>query len=236
MVLGAISQLRSTSDRAIAGRDEGKPSNGKTGYHSLYSTCSVKGTNMKGVQTEPRQRTVIDALTVGFSADPVMRWLFPKPEDYLRHFPQTLRLFGGEAFANETALATGEGAAAAMWLPPGAHPDDEGLMAHFEATLSDDVLKDAYAVFEIMDEIHPEEPCWHLAFVATDPVHRGQGLGSQLISHFLPRCDADGKPAYLENTNPANTPLYERHGFQVIGEIQTGAAPAMVAMRRDPHD
>jgi ribosomal protein S18 acetylase RimI-like enzyme len=85
-----------------------------------------------------------------------------------------------------------------------------------------------------MDEIHPAEPCWHLAFVATDPVARGRGHGSALISHVLPRCDAEGCVAYLENTNPANTAFYRRHGFEVVGEIQAGAAPPMVGMLREP--
>lgn len=158
-----------------------------------------------------------------------MRWLYPKPHLYLEHFPQTLKLFGGAAFDNETALSAGDGGAAALWLSPGAHPDGDGLIALFEAVLSKDVLEDAYKVFEIMDEFHPDEPCWHLAFVATDPASRGKGYGSALIDYMLPRCDAEQKLACLENTNPANTAFYRQHGFEVLGEIQAGKA-----MQRNP--
>jgi GNAT superfamily N-acetyltransferase len=189
---------------------------------------------MTNIRTDAKPETVIDALTLGFSADPIMRWLFRQASAYLEHFPTTLRLFGGAAFSTGTALSTQNGEAAALWLPPDAHPDVEGLTELFETVLSEPVLKDAYKNFETMDELHPDEPCWHLAFVATDPAARGRGYGSALIDHFLPQCDAEGSIAYLENTNPANTSLYKRHGFRVIGEIQSGQAPAMLAMLREP--
>ena len=189
---------------------------------------------MTTIRTDATPKHIIDVLTLGFSADPIMRWLYPEPHVYLEHFPTILNLFGGAAFDNETALSVSDGGAAAMWLPPDSHPDGDGLVAHFEAVLSSEVLKDASKVSEIMDEIHPDEPCWHLAFVATDPVSRGKGYGSALIDHVLPRCDAERKIAYLENTNPANTALYQRHGFQVVGEIQAGQSPPMYAMQRDP--
>ena len=189
---------------------------------------------MTTIVTDATPKQIYDVLTLGFCADPIMRWLFPKPNVYLEHFPTTLKLFGGAAFENETAISVSDGGAAAMWLPPDTHPDGDGLMALFEAVLSSDVLEEAYKVFEIIDQIHPDEPCWHLAFVATDPACRGKGYGSALIEHVLPRCDAEQTIAYLENTNPDNTGLYQQHGFEVIGEIQAGQAPPMYAMRRNP--
>jgi len=189
---------------------------------------------MTVITTDAPPQHIIDSLTLGFAADPVMRWLFPEPHPYLAHFPTVLELFGGAAFTEKTAFMTHDGNAAAMWLAPGSHPDGDGLMALFEETLAPRTFKDAAQCFEIMDALHPDEPVWHLAFVAADPTVRGQGLGSALINHVLPRCDAEQTVAYLENTNPANTALYERHGFKVIGEIQAGHSPAMQGMRRDP--
>lgn len=189
---------------------------------------------MATITTDQAQDRILSTLTLGFSADPIMRWLFPQADTYLKYFPEALKLFGGAAFDNNTALNADNGAAAALWLPPDTHPDGDGLMKLFESVLSKETLEDAYKVFEIMDEIHPDEPCWHLAFVATDPSWRGKGYGSALIDFILPRCDAEQKPAYLENTNPANTSFYQRYGFEVLGEIQAGNAPPMNAMRRDP--
>jgi ribosomal protein S18 acetylase RimI-like enzyme len=186
------------------------------------------------ITTDEAEDHILGTLTLGFSTDPIMRWLYPQANSYLENFPETLKLFGAPAFSNKTALSAGNGAAAAVWLPPDTHPDGDGLMKLFESVLSKDVLEDAYKVFEIMDELHPDEPCWHLAFVATDPASRGKGYGSALIDYILPRCDAEKKLAYLENTNPANTGFYERHGFEVLGEIQAGKAPPMYAMQRKP--
>ncbi|UQU61351.1 GNAT family N-acetyltransferase [Couchioplanes caeruleus] len=68
--------------------------------------------------------------------------------------------------------------------------------------------------FEALDEVfekhHPEEPHWHLAFLAVHPDHQGAGLGSALMQHTHERIDV---PAYLEATNEDNIRLYERHGY-----------------------
>jgi ribosomal protein S18 acetylase RimI-like enzyme len=189
---------------------------------------------LTAIRCDANPEDVIRVLTLGFCADPVMRWLYPQPQSYMEHFPIVLKLFGGAAFDNEAALSVTDCCAAALLLPPNTHPDGDRLMAHFESTLAKDVLEDAYKVFDIMDKIHPVEPCWHLAFVASDPAHRSKGHGSALVDHMLARCDAEQAIAYLENTNPANTSFYQSRGFQIIGEIQAGKAPPMQAMRRDP--
>ena len=40
--------------------------------------------------------------------------------------------------------------------------------------------------------------------------------------------------AYLESSNLRNVPLYERHGFEVLGPIQVGGSPVFTPMLRDP--
>ena len=47
-------------------------------------------------------------------------------------------------------------------------------------------------------------------------------------------CDRDGVLAYLESSNLRNVPLYERHGFEVLGAIQAGGSPSIVPMLRPP--
>ena len=42
-----------------------------------------------------------------------------------------------------------------------------------------------------------------------------------LLAENLKRIDAEGFPAYLESTNPANNSRYERLGFRQIGEFTT---------------
>lgn len=55
-----------------------------------------------------------------------------------------------------------------------------------------------------------------------------------MLEHTLKVCDADKKLAYLESTNPANITLYQRHGFELVGEIQAGSSPVLYPMRREP--
>jgi predicted GNAT family acetyltransferase len=39
---------------------------------------------------------------------------------------------------------------------------------------------------------------------------------------------------YLESSNPANISLYQRHGFEIMGEIRAGSAPLVTPMIRNP--
>jgi ribosomal protein S18 acetylase RimI-like enzyme len=54
------------------------------------------------------------------------------------------------------------------------------------------------------------------------------------MRHAVARCDQEGVLAYLESSNPRNISLYEAHGFEVMGEIQVGAAPLVTPMLRQP--
>lgn len=84
------------------------------------------------------------------------------------------------------------------------------------------------------DSYHPEEPHWYLPLLGVDPLHHGKGLGSALMKHALAVCDQDNKFVYLESSNPKNIPLYERHGFEVLGTIQVSASPPIFPMLRKP--
>jgi hypothetical protein len=62
------------------------------------------------------------------------------------------------------------------------------------------------------------------------------GLGSAMMKSTLKRIDASGSQAYLENSNPKNTRLYERCGFVAQKNIAPKAAPPLVAMWRRPSE
>jgi GNAT superfamily N-acetyltransferase len=66
------------------------------------------------------------------------------------------------------------------------------------------------------------------------PDKQGNGYGSALLRHALERCDSDDKLAYLESSSDKNIPLYERHGFEVLGTIQVGSSPPLFPMLRRP--
>jgi ribosomal protein S18 acetylase RimI-like enzyme len=104
--------------------------------------------------------------------------------------------------------------------------------AIMEETLRPEISKDIATIMNGMAEYHPHEPHWYLPFIATDPIWRGQGLGALLMKHVLRRCDEEGIAAYLESSNPRNISLYERHGFEIIGNIQSGSSPVLTPMLR----
>ena len=178
------------------------------------------------------QGRAISIQVMAFARDPVMRWLYPEPDAYLRDFPDFTRAFGGGAFAHDAALLDSGFGGAAFWLPPGVHVDADPLQDVMERTLSPQVRDETGAVLEQMERYHIEEPHWYLAMIGVDPSQQGRGLGSGLLQHHLERVDREGLPAYLESSNPANVPLYQRHGFEVIGEIQSGSSPTVYPMLR----
>ena len=176
----------------------------------------------------------IAVVTLAFSADPAARWTWSDPQQYLRHFPSFVQAFGGNAFTHGSAYYVDGYAGAALWLRPAVHPDEDALVALFKRTVPEPRHQDVFAVFDQMGHYHPREPHWYLPLIGVDPCHQGKGYGAALMQHALLPCDRDHMPAYLESTNPKNIPLYERHGFAVLGTIQVGASPPLFPMLRTP--
>ena len=176
----------------------------------------------------------VSVQVMAFSSDPVMRWLFPEAHDYLEGFPAFARAFGGLAFENGTAYEAGDFGGVSLWLPPGVHVDPGPVEALFKEVLTPALRDESFGMLEQMDRYHIEEPHWYLPMIGVDPSHQGKGMGSALLRHSVALCDEKGLPAYLESSNPANVPLYERHGFEVLAEIQVGASPVVSPMLRTP--
>jgi len=171
---------------------------------------------------------------MAFSADPCMRALWPEPRDYLRNFPDLVHGFGGGAFAHGAAHVTDAFTGATLWLPPGVAPDGPALERLINATVAEPRRSEILTVLEQMEAAHPEEEHWHLAFIGVDPAHQGKGIGGTLLAQTLARIDEQHLHAYLESSNPANVPLYRRHGFEVLHEIRVGNFPTVIPMVRLP--
>lgn len=197
-----------------------------------------KGAAMPDMQirtaTASEQENVLAALVTAFSADPVMRWVYPEAGAYLQHFPGLVIAYAGRAFDHDSAYFLGGAEGAALWLPPGVAPDEESLGAHLERTVPAARKEALFSMLEQIEAHHPQTPHWYLPFIGIDPRHHRRGLGSALLRHVTAVCDRDGVPAYLESSNPANIPLYERHGFRVLGEARMDEAPPIFPMLRDP--
>ena len=178
------------------------------------------------------QAAVVHAIVLAFAADPIARWCWPDPHNYLTSMPDFTRAFAGGAFVHSSAYFTAGYAGAALWLPPGVGPDEETLGGIVERTISESVRGDLMTMLEQMAASHPSEPHWYLPMIGVDPAYQNRGLGAVLMAHALERCDRDGLPAYLESTNPKNMTLYQRCGFQPLARIQVGSSPPMIPMLR----
>jgi GNAT superfamily N-acetyltransferase len=176
----------------------------------------------------------VSCIVAAFIADPIGRFAWPSPHQYLEAMPLAVREFGGASFEYGSADVTADFCGAGLWLPPSVHPDGEALEKVFRDTAKSEHLDDLLATFEKMDEWHPEESHWYLPLIGVEPNAQGRGLGGALMRHATARADAAGTMAYLESSNPRNISLYERHGFEVMGKIQVGAGPLVTPMLRQP--
>ena len=176
----------------------------------------------------------VACIVAAFITDPIGRFAWPSPHQYLEGMALAARAFAGASFEHGTADVTADFCGAGLWLPPGVHPDSEALEKVFRDTAKSEHLGDLLATFEKMDEWHPEESHWYLPLVGVEPNAQGRGLGGALMRHATARADEDGRLAYLESSNSRNISLYERHGFEVMGKIQIGAGPLVTPMLRRP--
>jgi ribosomal protein S18 acetylase RimI-like enzyme len=191
----------------------------------------MKSPRVRGA-TSVDEQSAIDTVVLAFAADPVARWCWPDARQYLAAMPDFTRAFGGRAFSHDAAHCTDDCGGAALWLPPGVHPDEAAIGALLERTAPAPLLADLHAVFERMAAFHPDGPHWYLPLIGVDPAHQCKGYGSALLAHALEQCDRDRLPAYLESTNPRNVSLYKRQGFEVLGTIQVGQSPPLTPMLR----
>jgi ribosomal protein S18 acetylase RimI-like enzyme len=176
----------------------------------------------------------IATLVTAFAADPAVRWMYPDPQQYLTHFPDFVRAFGGKAIEHDTAEDADGFRCAALWLPPGVQPDEAAVVEVLQRSLEEERLPELFSLFEQMGAFHPSEAHWYLPMIGVDPCEQGRGCGSVLLRNGLARCDADGLPAYLEATSLRNISLYERFGFEAAGRIQTKTSPPIIPMFRPP--
>jgi len=179
------------------------------------------------------ERAAIRIVQMGFSTDPIARWVYPDAETYLSLFPEFIRAFAGGAIAAGSAYLTRDNGGAALWLPPGVESNEEEVLDVVRTTVAPELQKDVFDVMEQMGSFHPEEPHWYLPMIAVDPIRQGRGTGSTLMKFALERCDDDDLPAYLESSNPRNITLYQRFGFEIIGLIRSGGSPPMFPMFRE---
>jgi GNAT superfamily N-acetyltransferase len=182
-------------------------------------------------------RAVARALSLAFEDDPVMEFLFPSAATRvgrLRAFYTALI----PIVSRHGRVQTHDGLrAAAVWQAP-SPPRPGTLRSTWDGLRMAAVLRRALGRADTLNDTilpaHLHEPHWYLSLLGTEPAHQGRGLGSRLLAPVLERCDRDGRLAYLESSKAANIPFYERHGFEVTGELAVPGGPRIWPMLRRP--
>lgn len=192
----------------------------------------MRSANVVTVASDADVDRAIATLVLAFSADPVARWLYDDPGHYLMHIPRLFRALGTSSFAAGAAQRSSDGLGVALWLPPGAHAEDEPLEAVIAETIAAEKRADVGAVFERTEQYRPTQAHWYLSLIGVEASHRNKGCGAALLQYGLHQCDREHRPAYLWSSNPLNTSLYKRHGFEIVGTIQVGSSPSIFPMLR----
>ena len=176
----------------------------------------------------------IARLVLAFVTDPVARWIYDNPHEYLVHIPRLFRALGTSSFDAGAAQCTGDGHGVALWLPPGIRDDDGPLEALLAESVAREKQADVGRVFEMTERYRPTEPHWYLSLIGVEALHRNKGCGATLLQHGLRQCDREHRSAYLWSSNMLNTSLYRRHGFEIVDTIQVGSSPCIFPMLRQP--
>ncbi len=175
---------------------------------------------------------VADILAEAFADDPVMNWMFGSARPFRTIFFELARgLYLKSGFGH---IADDGGAT--LWLPAGQKvmlPLTNELRILGAALPSGGAraISRAKRAGDIMEASHPSRPHYYLFAVGVRSAMKGKGIGGGLIREGLKRANEAGAPAYLENSNPMNTPLYERLGFQTTAPLNLPAgAPPLLGM------
>lgn len=180
---------------------------------------------------------VAGVLTESFFDDPVTCWLVPSRGRRPSVLPLVFELYFDLFVGHHETYISGDGAGVALWLPPGVEMVREDQLEEFGRRVREAAGSDAARVLELGEffDVHaPAKPHWHLLLLGTLPERQGQGIGSALLSDFLPGADRRGEPIYLEATTRRSRALYERHGFVCQGEIVLPDGPTLFQMWRSP--
>ncbi|WP_433430804.1 GNAT family N-acetyltransferase [Nonomuraea sp. CA-141351] len=184
------------------------------------------------------RQAVLDVLTEAFMNDPLVCWLFPKAGErglLQRHFYR--RLLAHPA-AEAYLAGRREGASVWMTLAAGQAPHEEhpDTPEAGQSTVFGENGARLTALGQALAQRHPDrEAHLYLPCMGVLGGRQGAGLGSAMLRHRLERADADGLAAYLEASSPRSRALYQRHGFEDLGEpVRVADSPLLWPMWRQP--
>ena len=80
---------------------------------------------------EVDRQKILNTVLMGFSSDPLVRWMCPEAYNYVL-FLEFFDGFGGAAIEHDSAYIVDGFKGTALWLPPGIEPDEEKVVKEIE--------------------------------------------------------------------------------------------------------
>lgn len=181
-------------------------------------------------------------LARAFLDDPLMEYFDPDESRRRRWSPWWFAVACRTGFVSGAVYTTpGVVAGVAVWLSSAQTGTHLSRLLRSRAILTP--LKIGIGPFgrlmttmSMLEKLHKQAvPPAHqyLAVVGVEPARQGQGVGSALMQPILTSADADHLPCYLETQKERNIRLYQRHGFQIVEELDLPQhGPHIWTMRR----
>ena len=181
-----------------------------------------------GVFRLPSDRVseAVHVLCDAFHDYPVMRYILgPRSEDYDRCLHRMIGIFvSARALRGDPILAVADGAAivgVATLTPPGDRQAPPSVAEAREALWRDldpGAKARSDALVAIWDRTTLSVPQWHLNMLGVVGTHAGRGVGSRLLKevHRISREDAGSTGVSLTTEDPANVPLYQHCGYEIV--------------------
>ena len=157
------------------------------------------------------------ALTRALADDPFVRWVVDGTDErarrrYVDLVLRRLTLPHGHVFT------TPRHEGASLWVPPGSWDlgwvEQVRLLPAVARVVGLSRLMRVAEASDVIERSRMAAPHYYLALLGTVPEARGRGVARALLAPVLRRCDAEGVPAALETSVPANVPFYARFGFE----------------------
>ena len=195
---------------------------------------------MPRIATEADFDLALATIVAAFYEDPLWSWMFPDPHERTKQHETVFGLYVADALPRDGVWMSDERASAvAVFTSPGENELSQEAEARFDAFIRESLGDQAPAVLETLERfqaaIPDGPPFYYLSFLGTHPTRRGRGIGMGLLAELTVTADREGRPVYLESTNPANTPRYERLGFRGQTEFSTPDGMHIVTtMWREP--
>lgn len=177
---------------------------------------------------------VADIVAETFQHLGVAVWLVPPRAQRRRVLREFVLLFVDHALSYGEVLVTDDRSAVAVWLP---WPSSVPLPVDYERRQAAicGPWTERFRHYDHLRWAHrPSRPHHYLAFHATHPDRRGEGLGSALLDHYHGRLDAEGASAYVDACSPPARDLYARHGYRAGPPFALPDGAPLWPMWREP--